>query len=164
MARISCSIEVNCPIEQCYKGWIDFENYDQFVEHLKGISQKGDPNVWQMIISGPNNQELSWDFELDGGKHQNNVISWHTVRAADVPHSGAITLEETGINKTKINMVVDFQPSGKVTEEDLTRYVKEKIQQTMENYKSWIESAMEKTAATQAARSGQGQTPGSSSR
>lgn len=108
MKRIKQSIDVNAPIEECYKVMIDFGNYGRLIPALKKIERKGDPNVWHWEFTGPEERPVAFDLELDAMRHNNHVISWHTIRDAVISHSGAITLERSNGNQTKVNVVIDY--------------------------------------------------------
>ncbi len=148
MGRIKRSIIVNAPIEETYRFWIDFEQYPTFVSHLEHLRHKGDPNVLHWEMRGPEGEMLEWDVELNAVKHQNHVISWHTIRDASVPHSGAITLEPAGekAGQTQLHVVIDYTLPGEVTAA-CERYLEESLTETLEQAKAKLEKQHQKAKA-----------------
>jgi uncharacterized membrane protein len=143
MARTKGSVEVNAPLEACYRVWIDFENYPRFMTFVKSVRRKGDPNVLQWDVTGPAGKVLSWDSELDAVSHNNRAISWHTVRNADVPNSGAVTLEPTEGQRTRINLVLEYEPPAGIFGDlvgDKLGVADSMVQKTLENFKNLMEN------------------------
>lgn len=148
MGRIKKSIKVDAPIEETYRFWIDFEQFPTFVSHLEHIRRKGAPNVLRWEMRGPKGEVLEWDVELDAVKHQNHVISWHTIRDASVPHSGAITLEPAGekSEQTQLHVVIDYALPGEV-EASCERYLEESLTETLVRAKEKLEEQHQKAKA-----------------
>jgi uncharacterized membrane protein len=107
--RVEHTIEIDRSLEQVYDALFHIENYPDFIPNLR-IEHKGDEDVWQWTLQGP--QEIAWDMKMDGFRHENRSISWHTIRMADVAHNGAITLEPLDENKTRLHFVVEYEPSA----------------------------------------------------
>lgn len=150
MARMKMSIEINAPIEDVYRRWLDFDRYGEFIPKLISIQRKGDPNVWHWKVRGPKENVLEWDLAMDQVHHGNQVISWHTVRNADIVHSGAITMErlQEG-HATRVNIVIDYtQPTGKAENFSPTcdRYVADTVQESLEKLKMLIETQIAQVA------------------
>jgi uncharacterized membrane protein len=108
MGRVEQSLEVNVPIEECYRTLTHFEDFPKFMKNVESIRQKGGPNVWQWQVKGPEGHVLTWDLEIMGMRHRNNIISWQTIRDADIAHSGAVTLKSIDSNRTRIDFVLQY--------------------------------------------------------
>lgn len=110
MGRIEHVTEIEAPIEACYRALTQFESYPDFIRHVECVRQKGDPGVWHWEVKGPDGNLLEWDIELDALKHNNQIISWHSVREAHISNSGAITLESLTNNRTRLKLVIQYEP------------------------------------------------------
>lgn len=145
MGRVHQSIEVGAPVEACYAVLQDWERYPRFVKGLESIRQKGDPQVWQWTVKGPKGEHWVWDAELDGRQHQHNIISWHTVRNADIPHSGAIILNDLGQGRTRISMTVEYATPPSIPGDDwesgMKNFWEDCVSGTLQAFKSMMEQA-----------------------
>lgn len=110
MGRIEKSVDIQAPIDKCYRVLTHPELFPTFLKHITAIRAKGTPNVWHWEVTGPEGKPIEWDLELDAIRHDNRILSWHTVRNADVAHSGAITLEPLGADRTRLHFVVEHTP------------------------------------------------------
>lgn len=163
MTRIEKTIEVDAPIEQCYKVWTDFENFPRFMKNIESIRQKGAPNVWQWKVKGPGGNTMTWDMQVDGMKHRNNIISWHTIRNADVVHSGAITLKGRDKNRTCVSLVVEFvPPPGQESQwaGGDNQYPAQTAMETLNRFKQLVESGVAAVGRSGAATKSTGQQRG----
>jgi len=147
MDRIEKTFEVDAPLQECYKTWIDFEHYPRFVQNLKSIRRKGAPHVWHWEVLGPENTLLNWDVEMDASQHNNRIISWHTVRDADIVHSGALTLEPVdNKQKTRMHLVIQFSAgmleSTEWEQETVEKYLEKTLEQSISQFKMLMEQSV----------------------
>ncbi len=110
MDRIEQSVIINAPIEDCYRVFRDFERYPEIANVVKQVRHKGNLNGWHWEVLGPQDKILAWDLDIHGMRHENYTISWHTVRDADVAHSGALTFIREKDGNTCVNFVVEYEP------------------------------------------------------
>lgn len=142
MGRVEKSIEIGAPLEECYRVLSHFEEMPRLMKNVEQVRRKGDPNVWQWRVRGPEGHVLTWDIEILGMRHRNNVISWHTLRDSDVAHSGAITLEKLSENRTCLNFVMEYREDvGAIDELGALDpgYLEESIQASLECFKEQLE-------------------------
>ena len=147
MGRIEKSIDIQIPLVDCYKQLIQMENYPMFIDPLISVRPKGKPDVWQWIIKGHQGEQWMWDIELTGKKHNNQVISWHTLRDTKPPHSGAITLHSLGPRQTRLNFVVDYTLipyNGWPT--NIEQRVNKMVEDSLQRFKSYAEQSQKATA------------------
>lgn len=109
MLRIEKTIHVNAPIDQCYKRLLHFEAYPEFLPHVIRVEPRGQSNVWHWQVNCPDATTAEWDLEIHGAKHQHHSISWHTVRDADIAHSGALTLQAFNEDQTELHLVIEYR-------------------------------------------------------
>lgn len=141
MVRVKETVDVNMPLESCYKLWADVASYPRFMQGLKSVRPKGDPNVWHFEMQGPDGQVMQWDSQMDALKHHNRMVSWHTIRNADLPHSGAITFEPIDApgGGTRAQMVVDSEILAGADPKAFEQFLKHAIQATLTAFKSLVE-------------------------
>ena len=138
--RIDHEIEVYASLADCYREWMDFERYPEFVEYVKAVRRKGAPNVWHWEIQGPEGKQFFWDVQIDGGPHTNRSISWHTVRDADIVHAGAVTFHPVGNDKTRVHFVMEFKPADEsLRGAHLHRLANVRTEQGLHHFKSRME-------------------------
>lgn len=148
MARVERSIEVNAPIEDCYRVLKDFERYPQIFTAIRHVKKKGDPNVWNFAFEMEPHRLLHCDVEFDPLRGNQHVLSWHTIRDADIPCSGAITMQTVGPRKTHIHLVEEYIPPED-WDEETQRTVEQQEQRTLEEFKIYMEKAAVGTASRQ---------------
>jgi uncharacterized membrane protein len=137
--RIEDRIVVEAPITECYRLAIDFEQYPSFLKPVKSIRHKGSSGVWQWEVSGINGQTWTWDIEVVGEKHNNQVISWRTLRQGDVAHSGAMTLKSVSGAQTEIHLTIEFR-GNTISENTLESRGQEVIREALESLKHFVET------------------------
>lgn len=141
--RIKEQIEVQASIIDCYKMGINFEHYHEILPAIKSVKHKGSPEVWHWEVEGPNGQLLEWDIEIKGEKHSNQVISWHTVRQADIAHSGAITFNPINATTTLVQLVIEFSNSsgeGQCLDTEFRTTGQRIIEKFLLSYKNFVET------------------------
>jgi uncharacterized membrane protein len=145
MLRAEENVEINAPIEVCYKIGIAFEEYPRFLNAVQSVRSKGAPNVWHWAINGPNNQILEWDVEVVGEKHQNQVISWRTLRQGDIAHSGAIIFKPLDSSRTAVQMVIEYTPASEAFlnwKNELYKYGKSIANSFLQSFKNFVEASI----------------------
>lgn len=110
-SEASSSVILNCPPEQAYRFWRDFENLPRFMRHLDNVSVLGDRRSrWRAI--GPLGKEITWDAEIDQDR-PNEFISWHSVPGSDVYVNGSVTFQAAPANRgTLLQVNMRLQPPG----------------------------------------------------
>lgn len=141
MSRIEKMIDIHAPIETCYKALLHFEQYPEFMPDIQSIQHKGSPNVWHWRVNSPSGNHLEWDIEVQGAKHQHHTVSWHTVRDADVAHSGALTLHAANENQTRLQLVVEYKVYMAVNPAE--KQVEQRIERCLEALKTYTEQGTE---------------------
>jgi uncharacterized membrane protein len=141
MARMKESIEVNAPVEQCYDQWMRFEEFPQFMDHVKSVTSIGN-NRWHWVVDGPLGKKLEWDAAMDGNA-QDRMVSWHTVSDPDVGVQGAVTFEEVSPTVTRVTSTMQYEPPAGALGELVAQIFSNPqamVKQDLENFKRLIES------------------------
>ena len=136
MQRVEKSVRVHAPVDQVYQFWRNFENFPQFMEHVKEVrllDPEGKKSHW--VLKGPLGVSVEYDAEV-AKDEPNKMIGWNST-GGEMGTSGAVTFAETGDN-TEVHVVMQwYDPPGgavgeaaskllqnpeKMLEEDLQRF------------------------------------------
>lgn len=141
MGRVDKSIDVNAPIGECFQVWSNFEQFPRFMKHIKEIRHKGDVNVWHWVVEGPLGRTVEWDAEVDA-MQTNKLVSWHSVRDAEVDNSGAVTFHELGPDRTRVDIAMVYNPPGGGVGEfvaDIFKNPETMVEEDLHNFKNLVE-------------------------
>jgi uncharacterized membrane protein len=108
--RILSSITVNCPVDQVYAFWRDFENLPAFMTNVESV-QILDPlrSRWSVTIAG---KTLQWDARITADQ-PNQSIAWQTLNGSEVVHSGEVRfVPAPGERGTEVHVAMQVSPPG----------------------------------------------------
>jgi uncharacterized membrane protein len=107
MARVEESIDVNVPVTTAYNQWTQFEEFPEFMDGVKSVTQIDDTHLrWIAEIGG---KEERWEAEITE-QQPDRKIAW---RVQGGHHSsGTVTFESLGDNQTRINVVMEHETEG----------------------------------------------------
>lgn len=108
MGRFQQSVEINASADSCYQQWKRFEEFPQFMDHVKSVHRQGDGR-WHWTVKGPLGKDLEWDAEIDGDE-PGKLISWHTISEPTVGVQGAVRFDEVAPNVTKVTSTIQYEP------------------------------------------------------
>ena len=143
MARLQESVEVNAPASECYDQWMRFEEFPQFMVHVKSVTRQGDRR-WHWIVDGPLGKKLEWDAEMDGNE-RDRIISWHSVSEPEVGVQGAVLFEELSPGLTRITSTIQYEPPAGVMGELVGQVFsnpQQMVRQDLDNFKKLMESGI----------------------
>src|SRR5947209_20565007 len=107
MKEVEKSIEVNVPLHTAYNQWTQFESFPQFMEGVKEVRQLDDKRLhWCAKIAG---QEREWDAMI-GTQDPDRCVAWHSTSGAE--NAGKVTFESLGPDRTRVTLVLTFDPAG----------------------------------------------------
>jgi uncharacterized membrane protein len=107
MGTTSHSIEVNAPVRLVYNQWIRFEEFPYFMEAVEEIRRESETRLlWRTRIGGI---EKAWEAEITT-QIPDEKIAWKSVDGT--ANAGVVTFEELAPERTKISMVIDYEPEG----------------------------------------------------
>jgi uncharacterized membrane protein len=149
MARFQESIEVNAPVSACYAQWMRFEEFPQFMDHVKSVTRQGDRR-WHWVVDGPLGKKLEWDAEVDGNE-PDRMISWHSISDPDVGIQGAVLFEEMGYDRTRVTLTIQYEPPAGAVGELIGQIFsnpQQMVRQDLENFKQLMEGRVTSTASS----------------
>jgi uncharacterized membrane protein len=107
MGTTSHSIEVSAPVQLVYYQWTQFEEFPYFMEAVEEVRRESDTRLfWRTRIGGI---EKTWEAEITA-QIPGQKIAWKSVDGTE--NAGVITFEKLAPDRTKINIVIGYEPEG----------------------------------------------------
>lgn len=143
MSTIEKSIEVNVPVRAAYNQWTQFEEFPQFMEGVKEVTQLDEKRLhWKAEIAG---QEKEWNAEITE-QTPDQRIAWTSRSGA--PNGGVVTFHRLSDDKSKVMLQLDYDPQGFVENlGDTLGVVSLRVQGDLERFKEFIEKRGRETGA-----------------
>ena len=137
MGKVEQSIDVNAPLSTVYNQWTQFEEFPRFMTGVKEVKQLDDTHVhWHAEIWG---KDKEWDAEITE-QVPDQRISWRST-SGDAPNGGTVRFEPIGTDATRVRLAMEYEPQG-MTEKvgDAVGIMSARVQNSVENFKKYIES------------------------
>lgn len=143
MERIEKSIEVDAPLRAVYNQWTQFEEFPKFMDGVEEVRQLDEKRLfWKAQIAG---KTTEWEAEIYE-QVPDSRIAWRSTSGA--PNAGAVSFASAGENRTRVNLVLDYQPMGVVEKVgDALGLVSTKVEGDLERFKKFIEARGAETGA-----------------
>ena len=143
MSTIEKSIEVNVPVRTTYNQWTQFEEFPQFMEGVKEVTQLDDTHLhWKAEIAG---QEKEWDAEITE-QTPDQRIAW-TSRGGAI-NGGVVTFHRLSDARSKVMLQLAYDPEGVVEKVgDALGVVSLRVQGDLIRFKKFIETRGRETGA-----------------
>jgi len=145
--HITKSILVRSNVEDAYRVWRDFENFPQFMEHIKSVRKSGERSS-HWVMEGPLGKDLEWDAEttLD---EPNTRIAWSSTQG-DLKTSGQVTFTQLGKGDTQVTVMLLYVPPAGLAGDMVAKIFgnpEGKLEADLKRFKAFIEGMHERTAA-----------------
>jgi uncharacterized membrane protein len=101
------TITVNAPIDRVFDLLSHYENFPQFMRHVRKVEPRAD-GTSRWTVEGPAGVPVQWDSKVTQFE-PNQRISWRTLDGAPVENEGSIQLEE-GNGGTRITIRMRYHP------------------------------------------------------
>jgi uncharacterized membrane protein len=143
MASSTQSIDVNVPIRTAYNQWTQFEEFPQFMEGVKKVTQKDDTHLhWVAEIAG---DEKEWEAEITE-QHPDERVAWRNT--SGTPNAGVVTFHRIDDNTTRVTAQIDYQPEGMMESAgDAIGMLDRRVKGDLERFKEFIEGRGIETGA-----------------
>ena len=137
MERIEKTIEVDCPVRTVYNQWTQFEGFPRFMDGVQEVKQLDDTHVhWRASVGG---REKEWDAEITE-QVPDEKIGWKSI-SGDAPNAGVVRFEPLAANRTRVRLVMAYEPHGAVDRVgDTLGILSASVQRSVESFKEYIES------------------------
>src|SRR5262245_36917433 len=107
MTQIEKHTDVELPLSTVYNQWTQFEEFPRFMEGIKEVKQINDTTLrWKANIGG---KDVEWTAKI---LHQvpDARVAWASIEGAK--HSGDVTFNTFGPNKTRVTLRMEYEPEG----------------------------------------------------
>ncbi|HVL97890.1 MAG TPA: SRPBCC family protein [Egibacteraceae bacterium] len=133
--RVEKSIEVDRPVRTVYNQWTQFESFPKFMQGVERVEQKDDKRLHWVAEIGMADRE--WDAEIVE-QEPDRVIAWKA--SGETTNDGRVTFEPVGPDRTRINLVLEYDPEGFVEKAgDKLGVVDKRVEGDLERFKQYIE-------------------------
>jgi uncharacterized membrane protein len=137
------SVLLNCPREQAYQFWRDFENLPRFMRHLHSVNKTGGQR-YQWTALGPLGARISWEAEIVT-ERENELISWRSLPGSEVEVDGSVEFRSAPADRgTIVEAVVIYRPPagslGKTVAGVFGKYPSFIMRQDLRRFKSLVEA------------------------
>ncbi len=107
MNTVTESIEVDVPLRTAYNQWTQFEEFPQFMEGVKSVTQVDDTTLrWVAEVGG---EQQEWQAEIVD-QEPDRRIAWEAI-GGNGPN-GAVTFEPIDEGTTRIGVTFEWTPEG----------------------------------------------------
>lgn len=137
--QVTRSIIVKGSTADVYKVWANFENFPQFMQHIKSIRKTGD-DLSHWVMEGPLGSRIEWDAKTTRAE-ENKRIGWNSIQG-DIKTSGQVTFNGLPDNQTEVTVMLQYIPpagmAGAAVAE-LFGNPEGKLDEDLRNFKRFIE-------------------------
>lgn len=106
--RVESAVDINRPAADLYALWRDVENLPAFMSHLVSV-QMIDPVRSHWTAKGPAGTAVHWEAMIIHDV-KNELIAWETVEGSSVDHAGSVHFEPLEDGKTRLRLVLRYDP------------------------------------------------------
>ena len=133
------NILVKAPLHEIYQAWANFENFPNFMHHIKSIYKTGErTSHWTM--EGPFNTQIEWDAETTR-QDEDKRIAWNSI-TGDIKTSGQVTFNQLPNDEVEVTVMLKYVPpaglAGNIVAE-LFGNPEGKLLEDLRNFKRYIE-------------------------
>jgi len=105
------SIVVQRPIHEVFELWARFDNFPQFMEHVREIEIEIGGRKSRWTVDGPAGTKV--EFEAETCEFEpDRVIGWRTLPNQPVQHEGRVRFEDAGGGATRVHVRMTYRPPG----------------------------------------------------
>ena len=143
MANVTEWIDVNVPLSTAYNQWTQFEEFPQFMEGVKSVTQLDDTRLrWVADVAG---QEKDWIAEITE-QAPDMRVAWRSMSGAE--NAGVVTFHRIDDETTRVTLQMDVDPEGIVeTAGTALGFLERRVKGDLERFKEFIESRGSETGA-----------------
>jgi uncharacterized membrane protein len=113
------TMTVNCPVEEVYAFWHEFENLPRVVQYLDSVQRNGNQFHWQATL--PNDRRVEGDAQITEDR-PNEFIAWQASHRQGFQQSGSVHFRPAPAGRgVEVSLDLDFNPPGGAIGEAVTR-------------------------------------------
>lgn len=106
--RVQKAIHIDAPTERVFEYWANFENFPQWMSHVRSVRDEGG-NRYHWMVDGPAGVPVEWHSELVD-VIENRQMGWRSVPGSMVDHSGRVTFEPDAAGGTRVQVELCYVP------------------------------------------------------
>ena len=143
MASVVESIDVKAPVTTVYNQWTQFEEFPQFMEGVKSVTQIDDTHLhWAAEVAG---KDEEWDAEITE-QRPDERIAWRATTGAE--NAGVVTFHRIDDETSRVTLQLDVEPEGVVENVGTALgFLERRVKGDLERFKEFIESRGRETGA-----------------
>lgn len=146
--QVTKSIIINREVGEIYELWANFENFPEFMKHIKSVTKTGD-RTSHWVMNGPLGILIAWDVETTS-LEENKRIAWSSKDGeGDIKTSGQVTFNALPQGQTEVTVTLQYVPpagaAGNVAS-GLVGNPEGRLEEDLRNFKSYAEGMLERVA------------------
>lgn len=133
------NILVKAQIKDVYQAWANFENFPQFMQHIRSVTKTGD-RTSHWVMDGPLHSRLEWDAETTR-QEENKRIAWSSTEG-DITTSGQVTFNALPDDNVEVTVMLRYVPPAGVAGDLFAALFADpegKLEEDLRNFKRYIE-------------------------
>jgi uncharacterized membrane protein len=141
------TIIVGGSADEIYRLWANFENFPQFMKHIKAVTRTGE-RTSHWVAEGALGKKAEWDAETTR-LEKNKRIAWNSKEGSPVKTSGQVTFNELPKGQTEVTVTMQYvAPAGKAGEAvaKLVSDLGSRLEEDLRNFKAYAEGMAERVA------------------
>ncbi|HJR63404.1 MAG TPA: SRPBCC family protein [Gemmatimonadaceae bacterium] len=106
--EIQKTITLELPVEQVYTFFTDYENFPQFMSHVREVRDLGDGRS-HWVVDGVAGVPVEWDAVITRAE-EHRELSWKSTDQSAVQHAGTMRFEPTQTGGTRVDIKMWYNP------------------------------------------------------
>ena len=149
------AINIDVPVHEVYDLWNNFENFPQFMNHLKQVTNLGG-GLSHWVATGPANSSVEWDA-LEVQNIPDRVIAWRSTPDSQVKTEGSVRFRENQRGGTTVYVHMVYSPPAGVIGHAVATIFgdnpKQAIDEDLQRMKTLLEKGKTTTSGKKVTRS-----------
>ena len=136
MASVIEAVEVEVPVRTAYNQWTQFEEFPQFMEGVKEVSQLDETHLhWTVEVAG---RTKEWDAEVTE-QIPDERVAWKSDAGTD--NAGVVTFHKLDEGRSRVTVQIDAEPDGPIEAAgDALGLLERRVKADLQRFKEFIES------------------------
>ncbi len=145
MSTVTKAIEVDVPVRTAYDQWTQFESFPEFMDGVESITQTTDTHThWVVKVGGV---QREFDTEIIE-QVPDQVIAWRSTGGDTGGHTGRVTFEALGPDRTRVDIALGWEPSDVVEKAGAAVGIDQRqVDASAKDFKRFIEERGAETGA-----------------
>jgi len=135
------NVIVKAPLNEVYAAWANFENFPNFMQHIRAVTKTGEQNS-HWVMDGPLHSRLEWDAETTR-LEENKRIAWRSTQG-DIKTSGQVTFNALSNEEVEVTIMLRYIPPAGIAGDLFAALFSDpegKLAEDLRNFKRYIEKS-----------------------